>query len=149
MWADNIQLGTCSFGSLTHHVWQMRWASPSFCQSIHQWFTKSSLDCWVADFDKDTWTSWGVFMIWQFYFTTSSTTVVFWGLLGLWSLNSPLCCFFLRMYQIIDLWSQLIFSLSLMCLFSFSLMWTHSIGIDSSLDFILTANSNSPKGNQF
>ena len=65
---------------------------------------KSSLDCYT-----DTTTSWRVFLIWPTVvkgkmILLSSTTVVFCGLLGLLVLlSSPVCSFFLRMYQTFDL----------------------------------------------
>lgn len=83
----------------------------------------------IVNFDTDTPTCWRVFLIWPtvvkgFFFTResillSSTTVVFRGLRGLLVfLSSPVRSFFLRMYQIVDLATPNVFSISLMGFFS-------------------------------
>ncbi len=141
-------------------VWQtLIWPS---CFEAHQWFTscgepsvftlvKSSL---IVDFDTHTPTSWRVFLIWPtivkgVFFTRerilrSSTTVVFRGLPGLLvSLSSPVRSFFLRMFQTVVLATPNVFAISLMGLFCFfSLMMACFTDSDSSLDLILTVDSN-------
>ncbi len=99
-------------------------------------------------------TSWRVFLIWPtvvkgVFFTReiiiqSSTTVVFRGLPGLLVLlSSPVRSFFLRMFQTVVLATPNVFAISLMGLFCFfSLMMACFTDSDSSLDLILTVDSN-------
>ncbi len=74
----------------------------------------------------------------------SSTTVVFHGLPGLLVLpSSPVRSFFLRMFQTVVLATPNVFAISLMGLFCFfSLMMACFTDSDSSLDLILTVDSN-------
>ncbi len=74
----------------------------------------------------------------------SSTTVVFRGLPGLLVLlSSPVRSFFLRMFQTVVLATPNVFAISLMGLFCFfSLMMACFTDSDSSLDLILTVDSN-------
>ncbi len=97
---------------------------------------------------------WRVFLIWPtvvkgVFFTRerilqSSTTVVFRGLPGLLVLlSSPVRSFFLRMFQTVVLATPNVFAISLMGLFCFfSLMMACFTDSDSSLDLILTVDSN-------
>ncbi len=108
----------------------------------------------IVDFDTHTPTSWSVFLIWPtvvkgVFFTRerilrSSTTVVFRGLPGLLVLLSSLVrSFFLRMFQTVVLTTPNVFAISLMGLFCFfSLMMACFTDSDSSLDLILTVDSN-------
>ncbi len=108
----------------------------------------------IVDFDTHTPTSWRVFLIWPtvvkgVFFTRerilrSSTTVVFRGLPGLLVLlSSPVRSFFLRMFQTVVLATPNVFAISLMGLFCFfSLMMACFTDSDSSLDLILTVDSN-------
>ncbi len=74
----------------------------------------------------------------------TSTTVVFRGLPGLLVLlSSPVRSFFLRMFQTVVLATPNVFAISLMGLFCFfSLMMACFTDSDSSLDLILTVDSN-------
>ena len=74
----------------------------------------------------------------------SFTTVVFRGHPGLLVLlSSPVCSFFLRMFQTVDLATPNVFAISLMGLFCFfSLMMAYFTDSDSSLDLILRVDSN-------
>ncbi len=96
----------------------------------------------------------GGFLIWTtvvkgVFFTRerilrSSTTVVFRGLPGLLVLlSSPVHSFFLRMFQTVVLATPNVFAISLMGLFCFfSLMMACFTDSDSSLDLVLTVDSN-------
>ncbi len=108
----------------------------------------------IVDFDTHTPTSWRVFLIWPtvvkgVFFTRerilrSSTTVVFRGLPGLLVLlSSPVRSFLLRMFQTVVLATPNVFAISLKGLFCFfSLMMACFTDSDSSLDLILTVDSN-------
>ncbi len=108
----------------------------------------------IVDFDTHTPTSWRVFLSWPtvvkgVFFTRerilrSSTTVVFRGLPGLLVLlSSPVHSFFLRMFQKVVLATPNVFAISLMGVFCFfSLMMACFTDSDSSLELILTVDSN-------
>ncbi len=84
----------------------------------------------IVDFDRDTSASWRVFFSWLdvvkgIFFTMerilrASTTVVLCGRPGLFMLlSSPVCSFFLRMYQTVDLATSNVPAIFLMDLFCF------------------------------
>ncbi len=94
--------------------------------------------------------SWSGQLLWRVFSSPgkrilrSSTTVVFRGLPGLLVLlSSPVRSFFLRMFQTVVLATPNVFAISLMGLFCFfNLMMACFTDSDSSLDLILTVDSN-------